>query len=185
MDDNAIIELYFQRNESAVRETAVKYGGFIRYVAFGITGNNEDTEECENDTYLKIWNSVPPERPEYFKAYIGKIVRNCAIGIWRKNTASKRNGGLTVLLDELSECIPSKESVEDEFLVRETAEIINAFLGTLSKEDRAVFILRYYYGDSIKNIAERAARSPSDISSKLFRIRNKLKKELEKEGVAV
>lgn len=185
MDDNAIIELYFQRNESAVRETAVKYGGFIRYIAFGITGNNEDSEECENDTYLKIWNSVPPERPEYFKAYIGKIVRNCAIGIWRKNTASKRNGGLTVLLDELSECIPSNENVENEFLAKETGELINTFLRKLSKEDRAVFILRYYYGDSIKNIAERSSLSPSDISSKLFRLRNKLKKELEKEGVAV
>ena len=185
MDDNAIIELYFQRNESAVRETAVKYGGFIRYIAFGITGNNEEAEECENDTYLKIWNSVPPERPEYFKAYIGKIVRNCAIGIWRKNTASKRNCGITVLLDELSECIPSKENVENEFLVRETGEIINTFLGSLPKEDRAVFILRYYYGDSIKNIAEKTARSPSQISSELFRLRKKLKKELEKEGVSV
>ncbi len=185
MDDFAVIDLFFMRDENALKETRRKYGDFIRYIALNITGFMTDAEECENDTYLKLWNSIPPERPEFFKAYIGKIVRNCALSCYRKNKAAKRDGGIAVLLDELSECIPSSVNVEEEYYGKELSELLNNFLKTLPEEDRAVFIRRYYYGESVKAIAEKNAASPSKISSELFRIRKKLKKELEKEGVTV
>ena len=185
MDDINIIELFFERKENAIKETSLKYGKFIRYIAFNITGDNAQAEECENDTYLSLWNSIPPERPEFLKAYIGTLVRNRALSIYRKNTAVKRNCGITVLLDELEECIPSSFNTEDEYFGKVLTEILNKWLKTLSEENRAVFIKRYWYGEAVKDIAEEVSCSPSKISSLLFSLRKQLKNELEKEGVAV
>lgn len=185
MDDINIINMFFERNEGAIKETSAKYGSLIRFIAFNITGDESETEECENDTYLKLWNSIPPERPQYFRAYIGTLVRNCALSIYRKNSASKRNCGMTVLLDELEECIPSSFNTEEEYFGKALSEILNNWLKNLSEENRVVFIKRYWYGCSVKDIAEKASCSPSKISSLLFSLRKQLKKELEKEGVSV
>lgn len=185
MDDKKIIGLFFSRDEAAIRETADKYGDFIRYIAFGITGIREDAEECENDTYLKLWNSIPPEFPEFFKAYIGKITRNTALSLYRKNKAAKRNCGVYVLLSELEECIPDPVSVEDEVEAGYLARIISDWLYTLPEEPRSVFVKRYWYGEAVKTIAEQAGSSPSEISSLLFTLRKKLKRELTEKGVVV
>ncbi len=185
MDDINIINLFFERKESAIKETSLKYGKFIRFIAFNITGDETETEECENDTYLKLWNSIPPERPQLLKAYIGTLVRNCALSLYRKNTASKRNCGITVLLDELEECVPSSINTEDEYFGKALTEIINNWLKALSEENRVVFIKRYWYGVPVKDIAAEAFCSPSKISSLLFSLRKQLKNELEKEGVSV
>ena len=185
MDDKKIIELFFGRDERAIRETADKYGDFIRYIAFNVTGLREDAEECENDTYLKLWNSIPPDMPEFFKAYIGKITRNTALSLYRKNKALKRNGGIYVLLSELEECIPDPVSVEDEVAANYLSLVISDWLYTLSEEHRAVFIKRYWYGESVKAIAVQLKVSPSEISSLLFTLRRKLKRELTEKGVNI
>ncbi len=185
MDDVKIIELFFSRDEKAIRETAGKYGDFIRYIAFNITGLREDAEECENDTYLKLWNSIPPECPGFFKAYIGKITRNTALSLYRKNTAKKRNSGICVLLSELEECIPSPVSVEDEVEVKYLSSVISDWLYTLTDENRTVFVKRYWYGESVKNIAGELDMQPSKLSSLLFSLRGQLKKELTEKGVTV
>ena len=185
MDDKKIIELFFGRNEAAIRETADKYGDFIRYIAFNITGLKEDAEECENDTYFKLWNSIPPDRPDFFKAYIGKITRNTALSLYRKNKAAKRNCGVYVLLSELEECIPDPVSVEDEVEANYLSGVISDWLYTLPTEHRAVFIRRYWHGEAVKSIADSLNFSPSEISSLLFTLRRKLKRELTEKGVNI
>ncbi len=185
MDDVKIIEMYFARNEKAVDETRTKYGGFINHIAFNILKVSEDAEECENDTYLRLWNAIPPDRPEYFKAYIGKVVRNLAISLYRKNTAAKRSSGMYVLLSELEECLPSKESVEAELDAKYLSSVISEWLRSLSEENRIIFIKRYWYGESVKDIAAQSDFSPAELSSLLFALRKKLKKELTEKGVTV
>lgn len=185
MDDKKIIEMYFARNEKAVDETRTKYGSFINHIAFNILRIPEDAEECENDTYLRLWNAIPPDRPEYFKAYIGKIVRNISISLYRKNTAAKRGSGVDVLLSELEDCIPSSESVEAEIDAKYLSSVISEWLRTLSEENRVIFIKRYWYGESVKDIAAQSDFSPAELSSLLFALRKKLKKELTEKGVTV
>ena len=185
MDDKKIIAMYFAREEKAIDETRAKYQGFINYIAFNILGVIEDAEECENDTYLKLWNSIPPDRPEYFRAYIGKIVRNAAISLYRKNKAAKRNCGVYVLLSELEECLPSKDNVEEEIEAKYVSCVISEWLRSLSEENRIIFIKRYWYGESVKAIAGNSDYSPEELSSLLFALRKKLKRELSEKGVAV
>ncbi len=185
MDDIKIIEMFFSRNERAIKETQKKYGEFMHYIAFNITGQNEDAEECVNDTYLKLWNSIPPQRPDYFKAYIGRIVRNAALSLYRKNKAAKRNCGVYVLLSELEECIPSSDNVEEEVEANFLSTVISDWLRTLSEEDRALFIKRYWYGVSVKDIAAEFDISSNKLSSQLFALRKKLKEELTEKGVVI
>lgn len=185
MDDSKIIELYFSRDEGAVEETQKKYGELILSIAKNITGKEEDAEECENDTYLKIWNSIPPEKPQYFRAYIGKIARNCALSLYRKNKSAKRDCGAYLLLSELEECLSSSESTEADFDARVTGEIISSWLYTLKEKERAVFIKRYYYGESVRNISLIWGETPERTASILYSLRQKLKKELERKGVVL
>ena len=185
MDDKKIIELYWLRNEKAVDETRTKYGSFINHMAFNILRVTEDAEECENDTYLKLWNAIPPDRPEYFRAYIGKVVRNLAISLYRKNTAAKRSSGVYVLLSELEECLPSSDDVESEIDAKYLSSVISDWLRSLSEENRIIFIKRYWYGESVKDIAAQSDFSPKELSSLLFALRKKLKKELSEKGVTV
>ncbi len=185
MDDVKIIELFFSRDERAVSETQKKYGEYINSVAFNITGNEEDSSECANDTYLKLWNSIPPEIPVSFKAYLGKIIRNSALSRYRMNKAAKRDCGTYVLLSELEECLSSDASVEEEFDAKRTGELISLWLKALPGEDRVIFIKRYWYGDSVKHIAEKIGISPKKAADRLFVLRKKLKKELEQKGVQV
>lgn len=183
MEDSAIIALYFERNENAIRETNKKYGAFCLKVAFNILSVNEDAEECVNDTYMKVWSLIPPERPKNFMAWLGKIVRNTALNIYTKLHSQKRFSGMELMLDELSECIPSTISLEKQFEDKEITTVINAWLKSVSEEERYLFVRRYWYGSSVNELAKQQKVSPHTMTQRLYRIRAKLNNYFEKEGM--
>ena len=185
MKDEEIVELYFSRSENAISETALKYGNYCSYISQNILHSKEDAEECVNDAYLAVWNTIPPQKPEHLLAYICRIVRNISITKYHSNTAKKRNSYYDTALDELDECIMSGLSVEDEIDARELSCLINIFLDTLSKENRVIFVWRYWFSDSVQDIAEKLGISSNNVSVRLSRIRSKLKKFLKKEGYVV
>lgn len=187
MKDLQIIELYLGRAENAIAETKSKYGSYIRKIAMNILKSNEDTDECENDTYLLTWNSIPPKKPENLKLFVGRISRNNAISIYRKKNAAKRGEGMEIFLSELSECVPDKDMspVESSIMAMQLTTYINNFLNAQSKEKQIVFIKRYWYGESISEIANETAMSESNVSTILFRMRASLKEFLEKGGYSV
>ena len=180
MDDNKIIELYFQRDENAIIQTKERYGERLKTLAFHIISNNEDAEECENDTYLKTWETIPPKKPQYFFAYLAKICRNTALKMEEKQQAEKRSAVIVELSQELSECLPDKHSLEDT-AEQELGEIISEFLKTVSKENRVIFIRRYFLSETISDISKALSISESKVKSSLFRTRNKLRDYLSKE----
>ena len=183
MDDNHIVDLYWQRNESAISETATKYGKYLHSISYQILLNNEDAEECVNDTYNDAWQSMPPHRPSILSTFLGKITRRISIDLWRKYSAEKRGGGvMTLALDELEECVLGTGDVEAEVERLELQKKLNDFLLALPKVDRQVFMCRYWYMDSISDIAKQFAYSQSKVKSRLYRTRNKLRAMLEKEG---
>lgn len=182
MQDMEIIELYFDRSEKAVSETRAKYGGVISACIRNILGCREDAEECENDTYMGAWGSIPPARPDNLRAYLLKIARNNAINRYRRLNADKRGRNASVSFEELAECISdSGGGYED----RELGEAINDFLSTLQAESRRVFLLRYWYCASVKDIAMRCGIGTANVESKLFRARKALKKFLRERGFEV
>lgn len=183
MDDDSIINLYINRSEQAILETKKKYGGYCRTIARNILSNYLDVEECENDTYLATWNTIPPNYPRKFKVFLGRIMRNIALDKYSYNTAKKRNKEFECILNELEECIASNNTVETEYAEGEIARVINQFLYTLEEEQRYLFIRRYWYSDSIAEIAHKFHMRQSKVKSILFRIRNRLKIYLEKEGI--
>lgn len=186
MEDSRIIELYFQRSEDAIRETDTKYGSYCFSIARNILSNQEDARETVNDTYMACWNTIPPHRPNVFSAFLGKITRRIAINRYQANHAAKRGGGeVTLALEELSGCIPSQWDTERELEAAELTRLLNAFVRTLPETDRKIFICRYWYIEPVKSIAARFGFSESKVKSMLFRIRNKLRVELEKEGITV
>ena len=185
MKDEEIVKLYFSRSEDAISETALKYGNYCSYISQNILHSKEDAEECVNDAYLAVWNTIPPQKPEHLLAYICRIVRNISITKYHSNTAKKRNSYYDTALDELDECIMSGLSVEDEIDARELSCLINIFLDTLSKENRVIFVWRYWFSDSVQDIAEKLGISSNNVSVRLSRIRSKLKKFLKKEGYVV
>ena len=182
MDDLDIIELYFCRDEKALTETDGKYGNYCYTVAFSVLNSMEDSKETVNDTYLELWNTIPPERPTVLSAFIGKITRRLAIDRWRKNTAVKRGGGeFEVTLDELSECISDNTNVEKIVEGKLVVSTINEFLKKLPDTERNVFICRYWYADSVKSVAKQFGFSESKVKSMLMRTRTKLKQKLAEE----
>lgn len=183
MEDSKIIELFYERSEQAIVELSNKYGSACTKVANNILNNSRDTEECVNDAYLGVWDSIPPQRPNPLLSYVCRIVRNLAIKKYHANTAAKRNSTYDVALDELENCFPASNSVEDEFNAREVARIIDAFLETLDTENRILFVRRYWHSDSITELAELFHTSSHNISVRLSRTREKLKRHLIKEGV--
>ena len=184
MDDLDIIELYFCRDEKALTETAHKYGNYCYTIAFNVLNSIEDSKETVNDTYLELWNTIPPDRPTFLSAFIGKITRRLAIGRWRKNTAVKRGGGeFEVTLDELSECISDNTNVEKIVEGKLVVSTINEFLKKLPDTERNVFICRYWYADSVKSVAKQFGFSESKVKSMLMRTRTKLKQKLAEEGL--
>lgn len=184
MDDKQIVDLYWERSEKAITETDAKYGGYCYSVANNILNNHADAEECVNDTYLSAWNSMPPHRPSVLSTFLGKITRRISIDKWRKSGAEKRGGGQTaVVLDELSECIPDKSSVEHAVDAQILSDVINSFVKDLSDKDRHVFLCRYFYLDSVESISDRFGYSHSKVKSTLHRTRQKLRARLEKEGL--
>lgn len=185
MDDSKIIELFFERQEQAIIELSNKYGSVCSKVAFNILNNKQDTEECVSDAYLGAWNTIPPQTPNPLLSYVCRIVRNLAIKKYHANTAAKRNSIYDVALDELENCFPSSVSVEDDFNVIETARIIDEFLATLNQKNRIMFVRRYWHSDSIDDLAKLFQTSNHNISVRLSRTREKLKKYLIKEGVSL
>ena len=186
MDDTAILDLYWERSESAISETAKHYGSFCSAIAMNILQNKEDAEECVNDTYLKAWNAIPPQRPSVFSSFLGRITRNLSLDRYKARKTQKRSGDETaLLLSELDECIRSGSNVEDEAESEAVAKMIDEFLSRIEKNDRLFFVRRYWYADSIAAIAARFAVGESKVKTSLFRTRNKLKNYLESEGVTI
>lgn len=186
MDDINIIELYWQRNESAISETKAKYGNYCYSIAYRILNNNEDAEECENDTYLELWRTIPPQRPKLFSAYLGTITRQKAIDKWRKKNADKRGGGeFQLSLNELEGCISNENSINDTLEAEELAKEISKFLRTLPTNECNVFLRRYWYFDSITEICKRYGYGQSKVKMMLKRTREKLISYLEKEGMLI
>ena len=188
MDDKEIIELLFERKEEAIEQTKLKYNGQLFHTAMNILRNVQDAEECVNDTLLKAWESIPPVRPISYIGFLVKITRNLSINKWKGKGAAKRGGNVVDLLfSELEECIPvSKVGVpEEEYEANLVTEAINDYLKSLNQIARVTFVLRYFHGESIRNISEHCNISESKVKSLLFRTRKKLKIHLEKEGVVV
>ena len=166
-------------------ELSKKYGTICIRIAKNILNNSLDAEECVNDAYLGAWNTIPPQKPNPLKTYICRIVRNLSIKRYHSNTSMKRNSFYDAALDELENCIPSGKTVESELFARELAKIIDDFLDTLDKENRVIFVRRYWYSDSISDISKRFHMSNNNISVRLSRTREKLKNYLRKEGFEV
>lgn len=184
MEDGEIIGLFFERSERAISETAEKYGRYCRYIALGILNNEQDAEECVLDAYMRAWNSIPPKRPDRLGSYLGKIVRNLSLNALEKNTALKRGAGQAALvLDELSECIPDGHGEEDLTDDMHIKSVLDAFLGALPTLTRKIFVRRYWYMSSLKEIAAEYGISENRAAVTLLRTREKLRKVLEKEGV--
>ena len=183
MEDAAIVALYWARDEQALAETAAKFGAYCRKIADNILHSAHDAEECENDTWLAAWNSMPTNRPARLAPYLGRITRNLALDRFDRAAAQKRGSGQTCApLDELAECVAAPGSVEDSFDAAETGRLISAFLRTQSEEVRSMFILRYFYCEPVEALAARFHCGESRIKTTLLRTRRKLKEHLIKEG---
>lgn len=186
MEDEAIYDLYWNRDEEAIHQTHLKYGAWCRGIALRILDIQEEAEECVNDTYLQVWNNIPPQRPNIFRAWLGRITRNLALSRYRRNHATKRGGGQTALaLEELSECVSGRESAESQLENQEVAAVINRFLESLNQRQRTIFMRRYWHMASIGDIAKAYGMTESQVTSLLFRCRKKLREMLVKEGIAL
>lgn len=186
MQDERIVELYWERSEKAIEETQIKYGGYCHAIAIRILNSHEDAEECVNDTYLAAWESMPPHRPKILSAFLGKLTRRISIDKWRRSNAGKRGGGEMVLaLEELGECIPGGELPEDALHARELTLALNRFLASLPQEERGVFVGRYWHMLSVAELAARFGFGVEKVKSMLLRTRKKLRIFLEKEGFTV
>ena len=181
MDDNSIIALLWDRAEGAIDALAAKFGRRLHATALNILGDPRDAEEAVSDTYLAIWNAIPPERPDPLSAYIYKVGKNNALKHLRAKTADKRSSNYAVSLEELSEVIPG-DTLEEQLDARALGRAINSFLDTLSKADRVLFVRRYWFGDSVTALAAQRMTTSGNISVRLHRIRSKLKDYLNKEG---
>ena len=185
MTDTEIINLFFERSEQAIDELAKKHGNAVARVARNILGNEQDTEECVNDTYLGAWNAIPPHRPSPLRTFVCKIARNLATKKYHSNTAAIRNSQYDLALDELEEVLSESGSVEDAYEEKELRAAINGFLATLNYSDRFIFMRRYWYSDPVQDIAKMANSTTNSVTVRLFRIRGKLRLYLEKEGLLV
>lgn len=183
LEDRQIINLFYERSEQAIEELDRKYGAAVRKTAANILRRTQDVEECTNDTWLGVWNTIPPQNPNSLISYVCRIARNLASVKYRSNTARKRNGQYDLVLDELAECIPSSVDVESELEAKELSAAVNRFLDTLSYEDRFCFVRRYWYADSVSDIAEQINGNSRRISVRLFRTRERLYRFLKEEGL--
>lgn len=184
MDDSQIIDLYCARQGSAISETNKKYGRYLFSIANHILAQHEDSEECVNDTYWGAWNSIPPHKPTVLSAYLGKITRRLALKKHRGNTAQKRGGTEADLsLEELSDCIPAGQTIDEQLNSRELTDILNRFLSELPALQRQIFVRRYWYCESIAEIAQSFFWTESKVKMLLLRLREKLRQQLRKEGI--
>lgn len=186
MNDEKIIELYFARSEDAIAETDRKYGGVCRKTAFGILGDSGDSEECVSDTYMKVWSVIPPQRPVKLGAFVVRIVRNLALDMRRKQKTLKSGEGFgCVPLDEIAGCLPSRETTESQADEREVLKAVETFLRELPKNKRVMFVRRYFYCRTCADIADELHTTEGKVTMTLYRIREKLRKYLEKEGIDI
>lgn len=182
MNDASIIELFWNRNETAIAETDKKYGRLCSRVSLNILNSIPDAEECVNDSYLTVWNSIPEDSPEHFSAYLCRIVRNLSLKRLEHNTAAKRNPDLLASFDELDGCVSANENPENSYDAKQLGKVISEFLRMQSEQSRNIFVRRYWYFESVKKIAGDYKMKEERVSVILFRTRKKLKKYLENEG---
>ena len=186
MEDSAIIDLYWAREERALTESDSKYGGMCRTIAFNILHDRWDSEECVNDTWLRAWNTMPPQRPGVLSAFLSRITRNLSLDRYKAARAAKRGGSqVEVALHELEGCLPDRRRPDEELEARETAALISAFLRAQPDLDRRLFVRRYFHLESIAALGRRFGLTESQIKSRLHRTRQKLKSALAKEGIPV
>ena len=185
MEDSRILDLFFERSEQAIDALDAKYGHAVKKTAGNILRDRLDVEECANDTYLAAWNAIPPRRPAPLGGYVCRIARNLAVSRLRAETAARRSAGFDAVLDELAEVIPAREDVEAEVEAKELAAAVDRFLGALPYDDRFIFTRRYWFADSVADIAEAIGARPTFVSQRLFRLRTKLRNLLQKEGLLV
>lgn len=186
MEDKQIVGLFWQRSEKAIQKANEKYGSYCYRIAKQILGNPQDSEECVNDTWLRAWNSIPPQRPNILRQFLAKITRNLAFDCYKAKKTTKRGGGiLEEVWEELEECISVGSGVEDEILGKELKESICCFVRTLSYRESDIFVRRYFYVDSTDEIARRYSLKESNVLMILSRTRKKLRNYLEKEGYLI
>ena len=186
MEDKRIIEMYWQRDEQALTLTRRQYGAYCHAIALQILHNREDADECENDTYLRAWNAMPPDRPHGLRAYLGAITRRLSLDRWRERKSHKRGGGEVALsLEELGECVPHPDTVPETVDAAQTAAVLSAFLRSLPPAECDLFLRRYWYFDSVAQMAKRYGYSESKVKMILKRTRDKLRVCLEKEGICL
>lgn len=183
MEDDRIVQLYWDRNDSAITESAAKYGAYCASIAHNILFNEADTEECVNDTWLHAWNAIPPHRPSVLSTFLGKLTRNLSFDLYKRLHREKRGGNnIDAALEELEECVSGDDDTESQWEMKELKEEINQFLRTLPEDKRCMFILRYWYVDGISEIADRMNMSENNVSVSLSRIRGKLRVYLKERG---
>ncbi len=186
MDDNDIVGLYWQRDERAIAETSLKYEAYCMKISMNILNSRLDSEECVNDTYMQAWKAIPPHRPAFLASFLGKITRNLAINRYRSLHTDKRAAGEFALsLDELDDCVAGRSAVEEEAEIKLISQSISEFLRAQPALARRIFVCRYFYCDSISEIAALFKMSESRVKSMLFRTRNKLKKHLQEGGITI
>jgi RNA polymerase sigma-70 factor (ECF subfamily) len=187
VEDSEIVDLFWQRSEAALSEAQYKYSRYCYSIAYGILRNHEDAQECVNDTLARVWSAIPPARPEVLRTFLGKITRNLSLNALEKMNAEKRGlGQVPLALFELEECVSGEASEIDRFIEDESIkQTINGFLGQLNETKRKVFVRRYWYASSLEEIADDYGISVSKVKSILSRLRKKLKRDLEKEGISI
>ena len=186
MRDTDIINLYWERNEQAIAETEKSYGKYCYSIAFHILHDREDSDECVNDTWLRTWNAIPPQRPNRLSLFLGTITRNLSFDKWKRKNAQKRGSGeMELALDELMECVPAQHTTEEAVEAAELEKMLNQFLHTLPERECNVFLRRYWYVDEYNEIAERYGMNLNTVKTSLFRTRKKLKEYLEQEGIII
>lgn len=183
MDDKTIVQMYWDRDENAISATSEKYGSYCLSIARNILDNHEDAEECVNDAYMRTWNSIPTNKPSLLSVYLGKIVRNLSFNLYKKNKAEKRgSGNIDLVLDELSELVADPSKPEDELDCKLLSEAINSFLAGIPADKRKLFVCRYWYADSVKDIAKRSEMTENNVSVTLSRLRTGLHNYLSEKG---
>lgn len=182
MEDHKIVDLYWARNEQGIAESDLKYGKILRSLSFSLLSSREDAEECVNDTYLDAWNAMPTARPTYLGAFLSKITRRISIDRFRADHRQKR-GGMGMVLEELSDCIPSPDSVEREYENKRLTNALEAFLSGQTPERRVIFVRRYFYSQSVGEIASALGLSESKVKVTLYRVREALRRELEEQDL--
>ncbi len=185
MNDKRIIELFFERSEQAIKELDDKYGKVFHSLSFKILNNRLDAEECVNDSYLGTWNAIPPAKPNPLLAFVCKIVRNISLKRYEQNTTAKRNSYYDVAMEELEDCLASTTTIEEEIADRELTQIIESFLDSLSKENRVIFLRRYWFSDTYADIAKQIGLTEKNVSVRLTRIRKELREYLLERKVLV